>query len=184
MISVTELRNGTIYEDQGQLFQVLSYEHIKMGRGTANVKIKVKNLRSGAITNKSFISGSRVSDIQLERKEVQFLYRDAQSAYFMDPKIFEQFAVPLNKLTGFEYLKDGENFFISFFDNEPLFLEMPPKMKFRVAETGPSEKGNSATTVFKDAILENGLKTKVPPFIKIGDLISIDTRTGQYSQKI
>ncbi len=184
MISVTELRNGTIYEDEGQLLQVMSYEHIKMGRGSANIKIKIKNLKSGAITNKSFINGARVNDVQLERKEVQFLYRDSENAYFMDPKTFEQFTISLNKLEGNEYLKEGENFFINFFNSEPLSLDLSPKMKLKVNETGPAVRGNSATNVFKDAILENGLKTKVPLFIKIGDLISIDTRTGQYTQKL
>lgn len=183
MISVTELRNGTVFEDSGQIFQVLSYEHIKMGRGSANIKVKVKNIRSGATTSKSFISGARVDDINLLKKDLQFLYKDGEDAYFMDSVTFEQAKIPLQNLPGHEYLKEGENFSVSFYNDEPLFLNLPPKMKFKIVETGPSERGNSATNVFKDAVLDNGLTTKVPLFIKIGDSISIDTRTGEYTQK-
>lgn len=183
MISVTELRAGTVFEEEGKLLQVLSYEHIKMGRGSANIKVKVKDIKSGATINKSFINGARVNDVRLDTKDIQFLYKDGSSAYFMNPVTFEQVDISLAKLDGHEFLKEGENFSISFFENEPLSLNLPPKMKLVVAETGPGVKGNSATNVFKDAIMENGVKTKVPLFIKIGDMLSIDTRTGQYTEK-
>ena len=183
MISVTQLRNGTVFEENGEIFQVLSYEHIKMGRGSANIKVKVKDVKSGTTLSKSFINGARVSEINLTKKDLQYLYKDNENAYFMDPKSFEQISINLDKLSGHEFLKEGENFSLSFYQNEPLSLNLVPKMKLRILETGPSEKGNSATNVFKDAILENGIKTKVPLFIKTGDTISIDTRTGAYSQK-
>ncbi len=183
MISVTDLRAGAVFEDQGQIFQVLSYEHIKMGRGSANIKVRAKDLKSGATINKSFINGARVNDIRLDKKDLQFLYKDLENGYFMDPNSFEQVSITLIKLLGHEFLKEGEKFSLSFYNNEPLSLNLPPKMKFKVTETGPSTKGNSATNVFKDGILENGITTKVPLFIKIGDSISIDTRTGAYSEK-
>ena len=183
MISVTDLRAGTVFEDAGQIFQVLSYEHIKMGRGSANIKVRAKDLKSGATINKSFISGARVNDINLIKKNLQFLYKDGENAYFMDPNNFEQVSISLNKLSGHEFLKEGENFSLSFYNNEPLSLNLPSKIKLVVEETGPSVKGNSATNVFKDAILENGIKTKAPLFIKTGDTISVDTRTGAYSEK-
>lgn len=186
MISVTDLRAGTVFEDpsvSGQIFQVLSYEHIKMGRGSANIKVKVKNVITGSITDKSFINGARVNEIFLAKRELQFLYKDKDLAYFMDPFSFEQINIPLLKLDGYEYLKEGRNFSISFLDNSPLFMTLPPKMEFKVIDTGSSVRGNSATNVFKDAILENGLKTKVPLFIEVGNSITIDTRTGEYSQK-
>lgn len=184
MISVTELRAGTIFEDQGNIYQVLSYEHIKMGRGSANIKVRVKNVRSGATTDKSFINGARVNDLQVLKKDLQYLYKDDSSAYFMNPSSFEQIAVPL-PLIEYEkdYLKEGLNFSISFLNDEPLSLNLPPKMDFVVEETALGVKGNSATNVFKDAILENGLKTKVPLFVKNGDRIRVDTRTGAYSEK-
>lgn len=183
MISVTELRSGTVYEEDGRLLQVLSYEHIKMGRGSANIKVRVKDIKSGATINKSFINGARVNNVNLTKKDFQYLYKDGERAYFMNPATFEQIDIALNKLDGHEFLKEGDNFSISFFENEPLSLNLPPKMKLKVEETGPGVKGNSATNVFKDAVLENGIKTKVPLFIKPGDMISIDTRTGDYSEK-
>ncbi len=184
MISVTDLRSGTIFEENGNLLQVLSYEHIKMGRGSANIKVKVKNVRTGTITDKSFINGAKVNDMQVIKKDLQYLYKDGDSAYFMDPQTFEQVGVSLN-IVGSDvyYLKEGENCNISFLDKEALSMNLPPKMVFTVIETAPGVKGNSATNVFKDATLENGLTVKVPLFIKIGEKVRIDTRTGAYTEK-
>lgn len=184
MISVTGLRNGTVFEDDGQIYQVMSYEHIKMGRGSANIKVKVKNLRSGSITGKSFINGAKVDDVRVIKKDLQYLYKDGDNIYFMDPSSFEQVHISVSVIPDHQYLKEGENFSISFLNGEPISLALPPKMKFKVEEAGPSERGNSATNIYKDAILENGLKTKVPLFIKVGDMVSIDTRTGDYTEKV
>lgn len=183
MISVTDLRAGTTYKEDGNLYQVISYQHIKMGRGSANIKVRVKNLSNGATLDKSYINGARVQDVQIQKKEMQFLYKDDESAFFMDPISYQQEQIPLVKIDGYEYLKDGENFTVSFLEGTPLTVQLPPKMVFRVSETGPALKGNSATNVFKDAILENGIKTKVPLFISVGELIRIDTRTGVYTEK-
>lgn len=183
MLSVTELKSGTIFEDEGQIYQVLSYEHIKMGRGSANIKVRVKNLRSGSTVERSFINGARVNDVRVLKKDMQFLYKDSDALYFMNPVSFEQVTIPLKKFEGYEYLREGENFSISFLDNEPLSLNLPPKMDLKVVETGPSLRGNSATNIYKDAILENGLKTKVPLFITVGSIVRVDTRTGAYSEK-
>lgn len=183
MISVTELRNGTIFEEQGQLYQVLSYEHIKMGRGSANIKVKVKNVRTGATTEKSFINGAKVSPVAVVKKDLQFLYKDEDFGYFMNPDTFDQVQIPIKILEGNEFLKEGENFSISFLGDEPLSLNLPPKMEFKIVEAGSSLRGNSATNLYKDAVLENGQKVRVPLFIKEGDSVRIDTRTGQYSEK-
>ncbi len=185
MIGVTELRAGTIFEEGGNLFSVLSYEHIKMGRGSANIKVKVKNLRSGATTEKSFINGARVSNVSVFKKDIQYLYKDNEVAHFMDPKTFDQLTIPLAIIgNDIVYLKEGESFNISFLGSEALALNLPPKMDFTVTETGPSLRGNSATNIYKDATLENGLATRVPLFIKAGDRVRIDTRTAEYSQKV
>lgn len=184
MISVTHLRAGTAFQDQGNIFQVLSYEHIKMGRGSANVKVKVKNLRTGATTEKSFISNAQVDAIEFTKRDLQFLYKDEQFAHFMDPSSFDQVSILLKTLgSDAQYLKVGETFTVSFLMEEPLSFLLPPKMVFRVAETGPSTRGNSAVNLYKEAMLENGIKTKVPLFIKSGDSVRIDTRTGDYSEK-
>lgn len=184
MISVTELRSGTVFEDQGNIFVVQSYEHIKMGRGSATIRVKVKNIKTGTSLEKSFINGAKVNPIQVLKKDMQFLYKDGEMAYFMNPKTYEQISIPLSVINPEHlYLKEGREFNISFIDDEPLSLNLPPKIDLEVAETGPSLKGNSATNIFKDAILENGIKTKVPLFINIGDKIKIDTRTGAYTEK-
>lgn len=183
MISVTDLRAGTTYEEDGQLLQVVSYEHIKMGRGSANIKVKVKNLKSGATLERSYINGARVNDVHVLKREMQFLYKDDTNAYFMNPDTYEQVQIDLNKIVDHIYLKEGESFTVSFLDNQPLTVTLPSKLVFEVVETGPATKGNSATNVFKDAVLENNIRTKVPLFINIGDKIRIDTRTGSYSEK-
>ena len=184
MIGVQDLRAGTIYEENGNLLQVLSYEHIKMGRGSANIKVKVKNLRTGSTTDKSFINTAKVNDVQVFKKDLQHLYKDGEGAYFMNPQTFEQVSVSL-QIIGSDayYLREGENYNISFLGDEALSINLPPKMVFVVSETADGAKGNSATNVFKDALLENGLAVKVPQFIKVGEKVRIDTRTGAYTEK-
>ena len=184
MLVVSELRAGTIFEEQGNLLQVLSYEHIKLGRGSANIKVKVKNLRSGSITEKSFINGARVQDVQVLKKEMQYLYKDENGAYFMDPASYEQITIPL-KILGEEaaFLKEGDTYPISFHQDEALSIVMPPKVVLTVTETAPGIKGNSASNVFKDAELENGITVKVPLFINVGDKVRVDTRTGAYTER-
>lgn len=183
MISVTDLRAGTIFGDEGQVYQVLSYEHIKMGRGSANIKVKARNVRNGATIEKSFINGAKVNELQVLKRDLQYLYKNDDNAFFMEPDTFEQVLVPLKTVGEARFLKEGETYNISFLEGEPLAVNFPPKMEFVVEETGPSEKGNTTTNVFKDAVLENGFKTKVPMFIKAGDKIRIDTRTGAYTER-
>ena len=183
MLVVTELRAGTVFEDQGQLLQVLSYEHIKMGRGSANIKVKVRNLRTGATVEKSFINGARVNDVQVAKRDMQYLYKDEDNAYFMHPETYEQVSVPLTIVPEHYFLKEGDSYNISFLGDEALSITFPPKVEFVVKDTGPAVKGNSVSNVFKDAELENGFKTKVPLFINVGDKIRIDTRTGAYSER-
>lgn len=185
MISVTELRAGTIFEEAGNLYIVLSYEHIKMGRGSANIKVKVKNLRQGSTTEKGFTNGARVNNVQVFKKDVQYLYKDATHAFFMNTTTFDQISIPLSLIGNDEsYLKEGENYNISFLGDEALTLNLPPKMDFTVSEADPGVKGNTASNIYKDAVLDNGLRTRVPLFIKAGDKVRIDTRTGDYSQKV
>lgn len=184
MLDVTDLRAGVAFEEDKQLFKVLSYEHIKLGRGSASIKVKVKNLRTGSVIEKSFINGAKVTEASLLRKKYQFLYKDSENAYFMDEVSFEQVTMPLSKLgQDTFYLKEGMSVVILVSNEEQLVVELPPKMEFIIAETGPNVKGNSATNIFKDAVLENGLKVRVPLFMEAGDIVVIDTRTGQYSER-
>lgn len=185
MVSVTDLRNGSTFEDQGQIFQVLTYEHIKMGRGSATIRVKVKNLRTGSTTEKTFISGARVGEAPLQKVKAQYLYQDSEGFHFMDNQTFEQFTLSRQKVGDqAKFLKEGMEIAILLYEDEQLSLDLPLKMAFKVAETGPGVRGDSATNVYKDAILENGLKIKVPLFIKNGDSVVVDTRTGEYLERV
>lgn len=184
-LNVTDLRNGTVFKEENNIFQVLSYDHVKMGRGTGNVKVKVKNLKTGAITEKSFITGARVEEAFVEKKKAQFLYREGDNFYFMDPVSFEQF--PLSEVSlgdQTKYLKDGVEVVLIVSEGEALGLELPNSLVYGVAETGPGEKGNTVSNVYKEATLENGLVVKVPMFIKVGDKVKVDTRTGEYVERV
>lgn len=184
MIPVTNLRTGACFTDGKDLFLVLTYEHVKMGRGTATIRVKVKNLKSGATTEKSFISGAKVEEASLAKKEMQYLYK-ATNFVFMDPQTFEQVELSAEKIAdAVPYLQEGMTVKILFHQEEPLTLELPIKMEFTVAETEPGIRGNSATNIFKDAVLSNGLKIKVPLFVKLGDRILVDTRTGEYEERV
>lgn len=185
MISATELRAGRTFQEDGQPYLVLKYEHTKMGRGTANIKVKVKNLKTGSVTEKTFISGARVEEILTQKKKLQYLYSDQSSYYFIEPKSFEQFTIPVKLLREqVDFLKEGIEVNILFVEEEPVSVELAPKMKFKIKETGPGVKGNSATNIFKPATLDNGMKIKVPLFIKTGEKIWVDTRTGEYVERV
>ncbi len=184
MISVTDLRSGTVFEDKGQYFFVISYEHIKMGRGSGNVKVKVKNLESGATVEKSFITGAKVQEVNLNRKTVQYLYRDGQGCNLMDMQSYEQFAVPLSLVSDIgKFLREGMEVTLFLIGDKPVNIEIPKMADYKVTQTGGSARGNTAGAAQKDAVLENGLTVKVPLFIKTGELIRVDTRNGQYVER-
>lgn len=185
MLNVTELRNGTVFKEDNQILQVLTYEHIKMGRGSGTIKVKVRNLKTGSVTEKSFMNGARVEDAEVEKKKAQYLYQDGDSYYFMDPGTFEQF--PLSaQVVGDQskYLKDGLEVTLLVGGNEALTLELPNSLVYEITDTGPGEKGNTVSNVYKEATLDNGLIVKVPMFMKIGEKVKIDTRTGQYVERV
>lgn len=203
MINVTDLRNGTVFKDGNQLFQVLNYDHVKMGRGSGNVKVKIKNLKTGAVTEKSFMTGARVDEAEVEKRKVQFLYcdrkgaieastrsdgdsyRDGDSFNFMDRSSFEQFSISL-QVVGDQarYLKEGMDVSLIVAEGEVLGIEVPNSLIYQIAETGPKEKGNTVSNAYKEATLENGLMVKVPMFIKMGDKVKVDTRSGQYVERV
>ena len=185
MLNVTELRNGKYFKEGVETFQVLTYEHVKMGRGSGTIKVKVKNLKTGATYEKSFITGARVDEAGIEKKKAQFLYRDGESLNFMDPGSFEQFGLPLS-LAGesAKYLKDGMEVTLVVSGEEALGLELPINLIYEITETGPGERGNTVSNVYKEATLDNGLVVKVPMFIGIGEKVKVDTRSGQYLERV
>lgn len=184
MINVTELRAGTVFEDRGEYFLVFAYEHIKMGRGSGTVKVKVKSLISGATIEKSFMTGARVNEASLDRKKVQYLYRDGEGFHFMDVASYEQFSL-LARLVGdyASYLKEGIQITLFTVGDQPMYIELPKIVEYKVTQTGGSARGNTVGASYKDAVLENGLTVKVPLFIQSDEVIRVDTRTGDYVER-
>lgn len=185
MISVTELRKGVTFELDGDIYKVLSYQHHKPGRGGAIIRTKLRNLRSGATIDRTFPSGDRVQDIRLDHRKVQYLYNDGQFYHFMDTETYEQPALSAETLgEAVQYLVDGLALELVFYENEPIDVELPITVDMRVAETEVAVKGDTATGATKDATMETGLVVKVPLFIETGDVIRVDTRTGEYLTRV
>lgn len=184
-LNVTDLRNGTFFKEGKEVLLVLTYEHVKTGRGSGNIKVKVRNLRSSSVTEKSFITGARVDEASVEKKKTQFLYQEGDTFNFMDPVSFEQFSIP-SQVIGEQarYLKDGLEVILIVSEGEALGLELPMSLVYKIAETGPGEKGNSVSNVFKEAVLDNGLVVKVPMFMNIGESVKVDTRSGAYIERV
>jgi len=185
MLNATDLKNGAVFKEDNQVWQVLNYEHIKMGRGSGTIKVKVRNLKTGSVTEKGFITGARVEEADVEKKKAQFLYRDGETFNFMDPTSFEQFSIAKQILAeNAKYLKEGLDVVLIVSDGEALGIELPNSIVYEIKETGPGEKGNSVSNVFKEAVLENDLIVKVPMFMNSGDKVKIDTRSGEYVERV
>lgn len=185
MLGVQELRNGMTFLMDGALYMTLKYEHIKMGRGSATIKIKAKNMISGATTDKSFVNSAKVEEANTSRRPMQFLYKDGQNFVFMDPKSYDQVEIS-SQVVGSEGVYLQENILVNvlFWEERALWIELPPKMEFTVAETDPGIKGNSAANMYKSAKLDNGMTVRVPLFINEGEKILIDTRDGSYAERV
>lgn len=185
MINVNELRSGVIFEDDGQVWQVLTYEHIKTGRGSGNIKVKARNLRTGSTIEKSFITSARVQDVNTEKRKAAYLYISGDNIVFMDNESYEQFEIP-KKLLGrqADFLKEGMEAQVQMLNGEALTVDLPNNAEYVVSSAGASVKGNSVSNVWKKATLENGVQVDVPLFIKDGDKVKIDTRTGEYVERV
>jgi elongation factor P len=181
MIDVNELRKGVTFELDGNLWRVLEYSHHKPGRGNATIKIKARNLRTGATLEKSFISGSQVQEARLDFHNVQYLYNDGDNFYFMDQETFEQPGIPkgiLGDSAGF--LTEGMECKLTFYNGEPLDVELPLSVDLKVVYAEVSVRGDTATGVTKKVKTETGVEVQCPNFVKEGDTIRVDTRTGEY----
>ncbi|MBI4059322.1 elongation factor P [Candidatus Microgenomates bacterium] len=185
MISVTDLRAGTAFQMDGNPYVVLRYSHTKLGRGGATVRVSVRNLKTGNVEEKAFGAGQSVEEAPVAKKRMQYLYSDGKTIVFMDPTTFEQFEMRVSIIGDKIYfLKDGEMVQVLFWGSEALDIELPPKIDMKVVEAPPGIKGNSATNMWKQAKLENGLTVKVPLFINMGDMIRVDTRTSEYVERV
>jgi elongation factor P len=185
MISTGDLKRGIGIEVEGQIFQVIQWEHIKMGRGGATVRIKMRNLRSGAIFERTFDNGSRFPRVDLDRRTVQYQYNDNEQWYFMDTSTFDQIGLTSEQLGDAKnYLMDDMMLDIIVYGEEPLSVELPDTVVMTVTYTEPGYKGNTAVGASKAATLETGIVTQVPLFVNIGDRIRIKTESGTYMERV
>jgi elongation factor P len=184
-VSVTELRKGVTFEDSGDLFKVLEYEHIKVGRGSATIRLKLRNLRTGANVTRTYPNGGVVNDIRLDNREVQYLYTDGEDYHFMDNETYEQFALTKKALgNAVNYFKENMVVELSSYNGEPIDLELPTTVDLKIVETAPGYKGDTASGGGKPATLETGLVITVPFFVSQGETVRVDTRTNEYVTRV
>lgn len=185
MISTGELRKGVVIDLDGDLWQILDYHHIKMGRGSAQVRIKLRNVRKGSTVERSFQAGDRWPRVQLDRRPVQFLYRDGDDFHFMETESYEQFHLTADQLDdAVLYLKDGMTVDRTSYQGETIGVELPVTVDLVVIETEPGFAGDTQTGARKAATTETGLVVQVPIFVTEGDTIRVDTRTGEYQTRV
>ncbi|MGH2582615.1 MAG: elongation factor P [Anaerolineales bacterium] len=181
MIDVNDLRKGVTFEQDGNLYKVLDYSHNKPGRGNATIRVKARDLRSGAIIEKTWNSGVRIRDVRLDYHTVQFLYKDGDRYVFMDQETYEQPSLAVDVLgDAVNYLKPAMDVKLTFYNNEPLDVELPTSVDLEVTQSSTAVRGDTATGVNKLVVTETGLEVQVPAFVSQGDTIRVDTRTGDY----
>jgi elongation factor P len=185
MISTGDVKKGIIIELDGQLMKVLDWTHIKMARGSAQVRMKLQNVRKGDIVERTFQAGTRWPRARVEQRKVQYLYSDGDVYHFMDSETYDQIAVS-GQMIGDDrlYLKENGEVFISQHEGEVLGVDVPVTVDLQVARTDPGFAGDTATGAKKPATLETGLVVQVPLFINEGDTIRVDTRTGEYATRV
>ena len=185
MIDVNELRKGVTFELDGNLYKVLDYSHNKTGRGNANIRIKARNLQTGANIERTFNSGLSVQDVSLDFHNVSYLYNDGEFYHFMDNVTFEQPAISAKMLGETAlYLKEGMEVKLTFYNDAPLDVEFPSTVDLKVVEAETAIRGDTATGVTKKVITETGLEVQCPQFVKVGDVIRINTETGEYTTRV
>jgi elongation factor P len=184
MIDTGELRKGVIIEHDGALQRIIDYQHVKQGRGSAFVRLTMRNLRTGSTTTQTFQAGSKFPLVRLERQRVQYLYPEGEHYHFMDVDSFEQFALDRETLgEALNYLKENDVIDLLTYQGEPIDIELPITVNLAIARTDPGLRGDTATGGTKPATLETGVTVSVPLFLNEGDIVKVDTRTGQYIER-
>ena len=184
MVVAGDFRNGITFDMDGQVMQVIEFQHVKPGKGAAFVRTKLRNVITGAVVEKTFSPTDKYNDARIDRKDMQYLYNDGDLYYFMDLDSYEQ--VPIGKdLIGdnFKFVKENMEVKVLSYKGNVFGVEPPNFVELEVTETDPGFKGDTATNATKPATLETGAEIKVPLFINQGDMIRIDTRTGEYMER-
>ena len=187
MATTADFRNGLCFMFKGEIYSIVSFLHVKPGKGPAFVRTKLKNVKTGRVIENTFSSGVKVDDVRVERRQYQYLYRDDMGLNVMNTETFEQISIPESMIENNDLMKEGEIIEIQFHADEemPLTAEMPEKVELKITQTIEGEKGNTASsTALKPATLETGAEIMVPMFINEGDVIKVDTRDRSYSERV
>lgn len=185
MIDVNQLRRGTTFEHDDTLYKVTEYSHHKPGRGKATIRVSVRDLRSGANVQLTFSSGDRVEDVRLEKRPMQYLYDDGIFYVFMDQETYEQKRVNHHVLgSDSQYLKDNLEMELLTYEGEVIDYNFPPNVEMEVTGSEMAVAGDTATGATKDVVTETGLKVRTPLFVEVGDVIRVDTRSGEYVTRV
>lgn len=185
MISAGDFRKGITFEMDGEVYTIVDFQHVKPGKGAAFVRTKIKNIKTGSTIEKSFNPNDKYPRAHIETKEMQYLYNDGDLYYFMDLETYEQ--IPLNEdqvEEAIKYIKENMNATIKFHNGEAFSVEPPNFVELKVVQTEPGFKGDTATGANKPAVVETGATITVPLFVNTGDVIRIDTRTGEYMERV
>ncbi|MBN9392047.1 MAG: elongation factor P [Chloroflexi bacterium] len=184
MVSTSEIRRGMTIDLDGQLLKILEFDHQKIGRGSAQVKISFRNLRTGANTVNTFQAGAKFNDVRLERETDQYQYQDGEEFHFMNTETFDQVMLRDDQIGDVKYyIREGDTVDILTYNGEPIDLEIPPSVILEITNTEPGIKGDTATGATKPAMTETGLRVLVPLFVNTGDKVKVDTRTGKYVER-
>ncbi len=184
MVVAGDFKNGVTFEMDGNVFQVVEFQHVKPGKGAAFVRTKLKNVITGAVIEKTFSPTDKFENAYVERKDMQYLYNDGELYYFMDLESYEQLPLEASKLSdNFRFVKEEMICKIISYKGNVFGVEPPMFVELAVSDTEPGFKGDTATGASKPATLETGAQIKVPLFINIGDVLKIDTRTGEYLER-
>lgn len=184
-LSITDLKKGTLFQLDGVPYRVVEYGQKVMGRGGSIVNVRIKSLLDGKVLEKTYKGNEQLDSADVTNQNVQYLYNDGSTFYFMNEDTFEQFEVSSDLVgDGAGYLKEGDRVSLQFFNDRPINVELPKNVPLKVTYTENVVKGDTTSSVLKEAELETGITVKVPAFIKQGDLISVDTTTGAYRERV
>ena len=186
MATTADIRNGLVINFSNDLFQIVEFQHVKPGKGGAFIRTKLKSLRTGRVISNTFNSGEKLDVARVERRKYQFLYKEDTGYHFMHLETFEQIMIQPELISAPQFLKDGQDVEIVFHaDTEtPLNCDLPAFVELDITYTEPGFRGNTATNTLKDATMETGAVVKVPLFIDTGERIKVDTRTGEYGERV
>ena len=185
MIDTGDIRKGTTLDLDGRLVKVIDFAHNKQGRGSAQLRMTLRDLRTGSLTQQTVQAGAKFTPVRLERRHVQYLYSEADQYHFMDTETFDQLMIDARAVgDAAKFIKENDVVDLLTYDDEPIDIELPTAVNLTVAATDPGLKGDTASGATKPATLETGLVVSVPLFVNIGDMVKVDTRSGDYLERV